>query len=141
MAKLRVERDSLGTIAVPNEHLWGAQTQRSLAHFHFSGEVMPSALVHALVLVKRAAVNVNFKIGLLDKIKADAIISAADEVLRGDYPDEFPLVVWQTGSGTQTNMNVSEVLANRASQILFDKQNRRRGGKKIACRQFIPTMM
>jgi fumarate hydratase, class II len=130
MAKLRIERDSIGTIAVPSEHLWGAQTQRSLTHFYFSGEVMPSALVHALVMVKRAAASVNSKLGLLDKIKADAIISAADEVLRGDYPDEFPLVVWQTGSGTQTNMNVNEVLANRASQSIFGKQSSGRGGKR-----------
>ena len=130
MAKLRIERDSLGTVAVPSKHLWGAQTQRSLTHFHFAGELMPSSVVHALILVKRAAASVNLRLGLLDQSKAEAIISAADEVLKGDHPDEFPLVVWQTGSGTQTNMNVNEVLAHRASQILAGKHSNKPGEKR-----------
>jgi fumarate hydratase class II len=114
----RVERDSLGEVAVPAERLWGAQTQRSLENFRISGERMPTALVHALVLVKKAVALVHAELGLLDAGKAGAIVGACDEVLAGRWDDEFPLVVWQTGSGTQTNMNVNEVLANRASEIL-----------------------
>ncbi len=114
----RLERDAMGTIAVAQERLWGAQTQRSLLHFKFAGEVMPTAVIYALVVVKRAAASVNAALNLMDKAKADAIIIAADEVLAGKHPHEFPLVVWQTGSGTQSNMNVNEVLANRATQLL-----------------------
>ena len=118
MTKLRIEKDSCGEIEVPADQLWGAQTQRSLRHFHISTERMPEELIHALVLVKRAAARVNHELGLLDERKATAIIQAADEVLKGGHREEFPLSVWQTGSGTQTNMNVNEVLANRASQLL-----------------------
>ena len=114
----RIEKDSFGEIEVPADHLWGAQTQRSLQYFRISTERMPEELIHALVLVKRAAAKVNLDLGLLDESKAMAIIGAADEVLSGGHADEFPLSVWQTGSGTQTNMNVNEVLANRASQLL-----------------------
>src|SRR3954467_11264149 len=114
----RVERDTFGPIDVPASRLWGAQTQRSLQNFRISGERMPAALVHALVLVKKAAALVNVDLGLLDARKAQAIVAAADEVIAGKHAGEFPLVVWQTGSGTQTNMNVNEVLANRASEIL-----------------------
>jgi fumarate hydratase class II len=116
--KMRVEKDTFGPIEVPDHHLWGAQTQRSLHHFKISGERMPKALIDALVLVKKAAALVNLDLKLLDEKKAAAIVAAADEVLAGKHPDEFPLVVWQTGSGTQTNMNVNEVLANRASEIM-----------------------
>jgi len=118
MTTTRTERDSFGEIAVPAERLWGAQTQRSLAHFAISSERMPRELIHALVLVKRAAADVNAELGLLDTRKARAIAEAADEVLAGQHADEFPLSVWQTGSGTQTNMNVNEVLANRASELM-----------------------
>ena len=114
----RVERDSLGEIEVPAERLWGAQTERSRRNFRISGERLPIALVHALVLVKKAVALVNADLGALDLAKAEAIVSACDEVLAGRWDAEFPLVVWQTGSGTQTNMNVNEVLANRASEIL-----------------------
>jgi fumarate hydratase class II len=114
----RTEKDSFGPIEVPHEHLWGAQTQRSLHHFHISTERMAPELVAALAQVKRAAAAVNRSLGKLDKDKADAIIRAADEVLEGLHPDEFPLSVWQTGSGTQSNMNMNEVLANRASELL-----------------------
>jgi fumarate hydratase class II len=114
----RTEKDSFGPIEVPHEHLWGAQTQRSLHHFHISTERMAPELVAALAQVKRAAAAVNRSLGKLDKDKADAIIRAADEVLEGQHPDEFPLSVWQTGSGTQSNMNMNEVLANRASELL-----------------------
>ncbi|MFZ5540885.1 MAG: class II fumarate hydratase [Pseudomonadota bacterium] len=114
----RTERDTFGPIEVPAERLWGASTQRSLRFFAISTEKMPRELIDALVRVKRAAAEVNRELGLLDARKADAIVAAADEVLRGEHAEEFPLSVWQTGSGTQTNMNVNEVLANRASEIL-----------------------
>ena len=114
----RIEKDSFGPIEVPADHLWGAQTQRSLHHFHISTERMAPELVAALAQVKRAAAAVNRSLGKLPRDKADAIIAAADEVLEGRYPDEFPLAVWQTGSGTQSNMNMNEVLANRASEIM-----------------------
>lgn len=114
----RIERDTFGEIEVPGGHLWGAQTQRSLAHFSISGERMPQELLRALAQVKRAAAVVNLDLGLLATAKAQAIINAADEVIAGQWDGEFPLVVWQTGSGTQTNMNMNEVLANRASQQL-----------------------
>jgi fumarate hydratase, class II len=118
MSATRSERDSFGPIEVPAERLWGAQTQRSLQYFAVSTEKMPVELVHALVRIKRAAAQVNGELGLLDATKAQAIAAAADEVLAGQWPEEFPLSVWQTGSGTQTNMNVNEVLANRASELL-----------------------
>ena len=114
----RMEKDSFGPIAVPAARLWGAQTQRSLEHFHISNERMPAELVNALAEVKRAAAAVNRSLGLLPADKADAIMQAALEVLDGGHPDEFPLVVWQTGSGTQSNMNMNEVLANRASELM-----------------------
>ncbi len=114
----RTERDTFGPIAVPADRLWGAQTQRSLQNFDISGERQPREIIHALAQVKRASARVNQALGLLDARKTDAIVAAADEVLAGRHEGEFPLVVWQTGSGTQTNMNVNEVLANRASELL-----------------------
>jgi len=115
---VRIEKDSFGPIEVPADHLWGAQTQRSRQNFDISTERMPPALVLALVLVKKAAALVNVENGTLDKQKGEAIVKAADEVLAGQHDEEFPLRVWQTGSGTQTNMNCNEVLANRASELL-----------------------
>ena len=114
----RTETDAFGPIEVAADALWGAQTQRSLHHFAISTERMPVALIGALAEVKRACARVNGELGLLPADKAAAIIAAADEVLAGAHPDAFPLSVWQTGSGTQTNMNMNEVLANRASEIL-----------------------
>ena len=118
MTDTRMESDSFGPIAVPAQRLWGAQTQRSLIHFAISGEKQPRELLHALALVKRASAAVNHKLELLDEKKTKAILAAADEVLEDKHPEEFPLVVWQTGSGTQSNMNMNEVLANRASELL-----------------------
>ncbi|MGG7447167.1 class II fumarate hydratase [Kosakonia oryzendophytica] len=118
MTTHRSEKDSMGAIDVPADKLWGAQTQRSLEHFRISTEKMPVSLIHALALTKRAAAKVNQDLGLLSAEKAGAIIAAADEVLEGKHPDEFPLAIWQTGSGTQSNMNMNEVLANRGSEIL-----------------------
>ncbi|MBP2845529.1 class II fumarate hydratase [Dickeya oryzae] len=118
MSDTRIEKDSMGPIAVPATHLWGAQTQRSLEHFRISEEKMPGALIMALAQTKCAAARVNMDLGLLAASKGDAIIQAADEVLNGQHAGEFPLAIWQTGSGTQTNMNMNEVLANRASELL-----------------------
>jgi len=115
---VRRERDTFGPIEVPADRLWGAQTQRSLLHFRISTEKMPAALIRALLIVKRSAARVNTDLDLLPARIADAIVAAADEALAGRHAAEFPLAVWQTGSGTQTNMNVNEVLANRASEIL-----------------------
>ncbi|KRB97645.1 fumarate hydratase [Hydrogenophaga sp. Root209] len=116
--KTRIERDTMGEVAVPTERLWGAQTQRSLQNFDISGERQPRELIRALAQVKRASAEVNHALGLQDEKKTGAIVAAADEVIAGQHEAEFPLVVWQTGSGTQTNMNLNEVLANRASELL-----------------------
>ena len=120
MTETRTETDSFGPIAVPADRYWGAQTQRSLENFKIGGESerMPLPLVHALVLVKKAAAHVNAKLGLLDQRVAGAIAHAADEALAGKFDGHFPLVIWQTGSGTQSNMNANEVLANRANELL-----------------------
>jgi fumarate hydratase class II len=118
MTAHRIERDTFGPIEVPSARLWGAQTQRALAHFRISDERMPRELILALALVKRACATVNAELGALAADKAEAIVAAADEVLAGKWDDEFPLLVWQTGSGTQTNMNLNEVLANRASELM-----------------------
>jgi fumarate hydratase class II len=114
----RIERDTFGPIEVPADRLWGAQTQRSLEFFRISTEKMPEALIRALLIIKRSAARVNAALGTLTPQKAEAIVAAADEALAGRHAGEFPLAVWQTGSGTQTNMNVNEVLANRASELL-----------------------
>jgi fumarate hydratase class II len=126
VADTRQEKDSFGLIDVPLDRLWGAQTERSRRFFRISDERMPLAVIHALVLVKRSAARVNRALGLLDPGIADAIERAAAEVLAGRHDAEFPLVVWQTGSGTQSNMNVNEVLANRASELLGGERGLRR---------------
>jgi fumarate hydratase class II len=126
VARTRTERDTFGPVEVPAERLWGAQTQRSLEHFRISDEGMPLALVYALVRVKKAVALVHVELGVLAKEKGGAIAAAADEVLAGRWDGEFPLRVWQTGSGTQTNMNVNEVLANRASEMLGGERGERR---------------
>jgi fumarate hydratase class II len=125
MSGTRIERDSFGAIEVPAGRLWGAQTERSRRFFRISGERMPLAVIHALALVKKAA-RVNAELGLLDRNKAEAIRTAADEVRAGKREEEFPLSVWQTGSGTQSNMNVNEVLANRASELLGGERGEKR---------------
>jgi fumarate hydratase class II len=119
MSAFRIETDTMGEVKVPAERLWGAQTQRSLENFKIGRDRMPLALIHALAKVKRSAAQVNLDLGLFkDPAVAKAIIAAADEVIAGTHDAEFPLVVWQTGSGTQTNMNLNEVIANRASELL-----------------------
>jgi fumarate hydratase class II len=118
MAGTRTEKDSFGDIEVPAAKLWGAQTERSRRFFRISGERMPPAVIHALALVKQAAAQANLQLKLIPRNKSVAIQKAAQEILAGRHEDEFPLVVWQTGSGTQSNMNVNEVIANRASELL-----------------------
>ena len=127
----RIETDTMGPIEVPADRYWGAQTQRSLEHFKIGGERFPREFIRALGLVKKACAMVNRELGLLPADEADAIIRAADEVIEGKLEDDFPLVVWQTGSGTQTNMNANEVIANRAIELL--------GGARARRSRFIPT--
>ncbi len=115
---MRRETDSMGEIEVPADRYWGAQTQRSLVHFSIGDDRMPKGLYHAYGYVKKAAAAVNAGAGRLPQWKADAIVRAADEAIKGLLDDHFPLYVWQTGSGTQSNMNVNEVLSNRAIQLL-----------------------
>src|SRR5947199_5577924 len=122
----RTESDSFGPIDVPSDSYWGAQTQRSIQNFPFGPrETMPAEIVHALGYVKQAAARVNAKSGALDAEAAEAIQQAAGEVAQGMHDDQFPLVIWQTGSGTQSNMNANEVIAGRANEILTGS----RGGK------------
>src|ERR1700689_1826061 len=116
--KMRTESDSFGPIEVPAGHYWGAQTQRSLQNFRIGGERMPLPLIPAYGALKKTAALANMKLGILDAKIGDAIVKAADEVRAGKLDENFPLVVWQTGSGTQTNMNVNEVISNRAIEML-----------------------
>ncbi|HKL73514.1 MAG TPA: class II fumarate hydratase [Clostridia bacterium] len=113
----RIEKDSLGEIEVPKEKLWAAQTERSRRNFKIGEELMPKEIIHALAIVKKAASITNYKLGLLDKNKQELIETACNEIISGQLDNNFPLSVWQTGSGTQTNMNVNEVIANRANEI------------------------
>jgi fumarate hydratase class II len=122
---VRIETDSLGEVAVPADMHWGAQTQRSIVNFPIGGEKMPPALVRALGVQKLSAAKANMKLGVLDAGIGEAIVQAAREVIDGTLADQFPLVVWQTGSGTQSNMNANEVIASRANEILTGKK----GGK------------
>ena len=114
---VRIESDSMGQIQVPANHYWGAQTERSLHHFAIGEDPMPPELIHAFALLKKAAALVNHDLGKLSKEKMELIVRAADEVIEGKHEDEFPLRIWQTGSGTQTNMNVNEVISNRAIEL------------------------
>jgi fumarate hydratase class II len=122
----RSESDSMGAIDVPADHYWGAQTQRSLHHFDIGDDQMPDAVIRAMAILKKAAALVNEELGKLAAEKASVIVAAADEVIDGKHPTEFPLSVWQTGSGTQTNMNVNEVISNRAIELAGGE----RGSKK-----------
>jgi len=115
--KTRTEVDSLGAIEVPVDKYWGAQTQRSLLHFNIGTELIPVEVIHAYGLLKEAAALANEEVGILDSAKANLIVAAAKEVSTGQLDDHFPLRCWQTGSGTQTNMNLNEVIANRAIEL------------------------
>ena len=125
-AGTRTETDTMGAIEVPAHRYWGAQTQRSLHHFSIGDDRMPQAVVRAMAILKKAAAVVNQRLGKLSDEKADLVVRAADEVIAGEHWDEFPLYVWQTGSGTQTNMNVNEVISNRAIELAGGE----RGSKK-----------
>src|SRR5690242_17103638 len=116
--RTRTETDSFGPIEVPADHYWGAQTERSRQNFRIGDERMPRPLIAALAVVKRAAAETNLALGSLDARRVKAIVAAAQEIIDGQRDGEFPLSVWQTGSGTQTNMNVNEVIANRANEML-----------------------
>jgi fumarate hydratase class II len=116
----RLEKDTIGEIAVPADKLWGAQTQRSSENFRIGTERMPIELIRALAVLKKSAAAVNRELGKLDDDKAAAIVSAADEIIDGKWDEHFPLVVWQTGSGTQSNMNVNEVIAHLATEQLTE---------------------
>lgn len=118
MTDMRTEKDALGEVLVPSEKYYGAQTQRAVENFRIGNEYFPKEFIQAHTLVKKAAAIANCKLGLLDKKLADAIVTAADEIIDGEMADNFPLVIWQSGSGTQFNMNVNEVIANRASELL-----------------------
>lgn len=122
----RIEKDTLGEIQVPADKWWGAQTQRSLANFKIGAEKMPREIIQAFAVLKKAAARANLKLGKLDADKANAIVRAADEIMEGILDEHFPLVVWQTGSGTQSNMNVNEVIAHRANQLLEQSKSRQR---------------
>ena len=117
-AKTRTESDTFGPIEVPADRYWGAQTQRSIENFRIGTERMPRPLIRALAAIKLAAAQVNNELGDLDAKRTRAIVNAAREIIDGKLDGHFPLVVWQTGSGTQTNMNVNEVIANRANEML-----------------------
>lgn len=116
--EFRIEKDTMGEVKVPADKLWGAQTQRSMENFKIGGDRFPREMIKALGVLKKCAALSNTKLGLLDAKKSDLIVKAADEVIQGKLDDNFPLVVWQTGSGTQTNMNANEVIANRAMKMM-----------------------
>ncbi len=122
----RIEKDTLGEVRVPAHKIWGAQTQRSKENFQIGQEKMPIEIIRAFTILKKAAAITNNKLGKLSETKTNAIAAAADEILSGKWDDEFPLVVWQTGSGTQSNMNVNEVIAHRANQLLEEQGSQER---------------
>ncbi|MFK7974174.1 MAG: class II fumarate hydratase [Rickettsiaceae bacterium] len=125
MTQYRTETDSIGEVQVEEKYYWGAQTQRSIVNFKIAGQKMPLELIKALAILKRSAAKVHAELGILDKSIANAIINAADRILKGEFDDNFPLVVWQTGSGTQSNMNMNEVIAGIANESLTGQK----GGK------------
>ncbi|MCF8494486.1 MAG: class II fumarate hydratase, partial [Rickettsiaceae bacterium] len=125
MSDYRIETDSMGEVKVENQYYWGAQTQRSINNFKIAGQKMPQEVIEALVIIKRSAAIVHGSLGVLDKDLAKVIVESADRILGGELGDNFPLVVWQTGSGTQSNMNVNEVIAGIANESLTSKK----GGK------------
>ena len=110
--EFRIEHDTMGEVKVPKKHFWGAQTQRSLENFCIGTETIPRAVINAFAVLKAAAARANQRLGKMDSLKSEAIVEACDDILRGKYSDEFPLKVWQTGSGTQSNMNLNEVIVH-----------------------------
>ncbi len=138
--RTRVETDTFGPIDVPADRYWGAQTQRSIENFPIGGERMPEPIVRALGIVKRASAEVNMDLGRLDPKIGKAIVQAAQEVIEGKLDQHFPLVVWQTGSGTQSNMNANEVIANRAIEILGGEIGSKSAGPSQQPRQYEPVV-
>ena len=136
----RSETDSFGPIEVPSASYWGAQTERSRHNFRIGRDRMPMDIVRALGIVKLASAETNRELGLLDARRAGAIVRAAREVIEGKLDDHFPLVVWQTGSGTQTNMNLNEVIANRASEMLGGELGSQEAGSSQRSRQYEPVV-
>lgn len=120
--KYRIEKDTMGEVRVPADKLYGAQTQRSIDNFKIGVEKMPEEIIKAFAILKKAAALANNKLGVLDETRTKAIVQVCDEILQGKHEGNFGLAVWQTGSGTQTNMNLNEVIANRANQIIRDSQ-------------------
>ena len=135
----RKESDTLGEVSIPAEKLWGAQTQRSLQNFRIGNHPMPYEVIEALALIKECAARVNADLGLLDKQKAKWIQMAAGEIQSGKLKEHFPLSVWQTGSGTQTNMNVNEVIANRAGQLAGGPVGGQKNPSQRRCEQ-VPVL-
>ena len=121
MGDYRIERDSMGEMKVPADRYWGAQTQRSYQNFRIGTERMPLEIIHAFGVLKRAAAMANHRLGRLDDARFQAVCAACDEVTAHKLDDHFPLVVWQTGSGTQSNMNVNEVVANRGNELAGER--------------------
>ena len=119
--KYRIEKDTMGEMQVPADKYWAAQTERSRLNFQIGGEIMPREITHAFGILKKAAALANCNLGKLPEEKKNAIAAACDEVIAGKLNDHFPLVVWQTGSGTQSNMNANEVIANRGNEIAGQK--------------------
>jgi len=130
--KFRVETDSMGKINVPSDKYWGAQTQRSLENFKIGQEThrMPLPLIHGFGILKKCAAKVNFDFGVLEKEKAELIMKVSDEVISGKLDEHFPLVIWQTGSGTQTNMNVNEVISNRCIELMGGEMGSKKNTSK-----------
>ena len=139
-AKTRTESDAFGPLDIPADRLWGAQTERSLHNFRIGTERMPIELVHALGLIKRAAAEVNRDLGSLDRRRAGAIVAVAQDIADGTLDDHFPLLVWQTGSGTQTNMNVNEVIANARQCRARRRTRRENAGASERSRQYEPVV-
>lgn len=123
MTEFRIEKDTMGEIKVPKDKFWGAQTQRSKENFKIGSEKMPKEVVNAFAILKRSTAIANERLGNLESEKAEAIVAVCDDIISGKYDEHFPLVVWQTGSGTQSNMNMNEVVANRATAYLKDKNS------------------
>ena len=139
-AKTRIESDAFGPLAIPADKLWGAQTERSLHNFRIGSERMPIEIVRALGLIKRAAAEVNRDLGSLDHRRAKAIVAVAQDIADGKLDEHFPLLVWQTGSGTQTNMNVNEVIANAANRRARRRTRREKAGASERSRQYEPVV-
>ncbi len=138
--KTRLESDAFGPLDIPADKLWGAQTERSLHNFRIGSERMPIEIVRALGLIKRAAAEVNRDLGSLDNRRAKAIVAVAQDIADGKLDEHFPLLVWQTGSGTQTNMNVNEVIANAANVALGGEARRQNAGASERSRQYEPVV-